>query len=231
MGQAAVPIAIGLSGLFGGLGAANSGQDRTSFAGTAVDPTDLMTEQANNLRGFGSALTKRLGEGISLPDAYVQDLPTFTGGGLPQPIGLSGRDPALKDPSRLSLPGIDLPDIFQATPRAATSKAPGTPIPPPPGVKPGPTVGDPYPTTPTYPGGAKPPAQAAQATAVSDTSVPGSIAQIGEGIAPAGAFSTARRKLGQQTAMDPSDPTNLTDNPLAASGAATLLLHVLQQGA
>ena len=55
---------------------------------------------------MGSALSDRLAQPVNLRSAYVQQPGAYSGGGLPFPIGVTAQDPALSDPSLLSLPGL-----------------------------------------------------------------------------------------------------------------------------
>ena len=67
-----------------------------------------MLHNVNSLIGrIGGAATQRAGAPVSLPSSYVQSLPVYAGGGMPMPIGATGQDPALADPSLLSLQGLD----------------------------------------------------------------------------------------------------------------------------
>ncbi len=90
-----------LQGLFGG------GQDRQSFEGTAVDPIAMLRQSHELLAQLGHGITDRATQPISLPSAYAQQPGSYTGGGLPMPIGLVAQDPALANPGLLTLPGMD----------------------------------------------------------------------------------------------------------------------------
>lgn len=93
-----------LSGLFGG----GSDQERNSFAGTAVDPIRMLSN-ANTFAGnYGKILADRAAQPITLRGSTVQQPGAYTGGGLPMPIGLVATDPALSDPSILTLAGNPL---------------------------------------------------------------------------------------------------------------------------
>lgn len=91
-----------LSSLF-----APEGQELSSFEGYGeIDPVTML-QNANALIGnAGRGIAERAATPISLPSAYVQSTPVFTGGGLPMPIGLTGSDPALVNPSLLNLQGM-----------------------------------------------------------------------------------------------------------------------------
>ena len=107
----------GLAGnLFGGGG---GGQDLSTFEGEqrgdlSLDPRDLLGYGITNTARFGQQWEDIANRGISLPGAYAKATPTFTGGGLPMPIGLMSRDPAHDNPEgHLSLPGIGGNDPWQ----------------------------------------------------------------------------------------------------------------------
>lgn len=96
-----IPLIAAAIGAGGGIGTAlltPSAQEHQSFSGTAFDPTYVNTEALNGIRG---ALTNALDRALRSPDlsnAVVGDMPTFTGGGLPMPIGVSGKPPTRLTP-------------------------------------------------------------------------------------------------------------------------------------
>ncbi len=77
-----------------------------------LTPAQILGLALSNVAEVGGALTERAGAPITLRGAQVQQPPTFTGGGLPSPIGLTGRDPALDDPDLLTQLGVTLGDPF-----------------------------------------------------------------------------------------------------------------------
>lgn len=97
------------SNIFGNLfGGGGEGQDLQTFEGErrgnlSLDPRDVMAHGITAMGRFGDSLNDILSQPVNLRSAYVQDLPSFSGGGLPMPIGVSGRDLAMSDPSLLSL--------------------------------------------------------------------------------------------------------------------------------
>ena len=99
-------------GLLGGM-FAPEGQERQSFEGTDVSPLAMM-RQSNALAGdLGKALAGRAAGGVNLPSAYAQQPGSYSGGGLPMPIGVVASDPALANPSMLSLAGLEeFRDLF-----------------------------------------------------------------------------------------------------------------------
>ena len=92
----------GLKDLFGGDEEAEWATfEDESRGGRSLDPRDLLAQgmgQAETALGEAQARAKTP---VQLRSSYVQQPPQFSGGGLPMPIGLTGADPALKDPSLL----------------------------------------------------------------------------------------------------------------------------------
>lgn len=88
---------------------APEGQEIQSFRGHgSIDPVNMLHNVNTLLGRIGNVVTDRAAQPISLGRGAIVQQPTaFTGGGLPFPIGLSGVDPALSDPSILTLPGIE----------------------------------------------------------------------------------------------------------------------------
>jgi hypothetical protein len=92
------------------------GQELQSF-GTGngdMSAPNLLREAMRNSRDVFGMASDFAREPVSLPGSYVQDLPSFAGGGMPLPIGVTGRDPfaprgrnaGSDGSSSLSLPGI-----------------------------------------------------------------------------------------------------------------------------
>lgn len=91
-----IPLIAAAIGAGGGIGTAlmtPSPQERQSFRGTDFDPIKVNSETYRAIMDSLGAATKRAGTPVELPNAVVQDLPTFTGGGMPSPIGVTGRAP------------------------------------------------------------------------------------------------------------------------------------------
>ena len=87
---------------------APEGQELSSFEGRGrVDPVSMLSQANWLINRLGQATANRAGQPISLPSSYVQQPGAFSGGGLPMPIGLVASDPALANPSLLSLPGME----------------------------------------------------------------------------------------------------------------------------
>lgn len=104
MGSAAPAIGLIGSSLISSLGAPD-GQGLQSFSDAAdsnLDPNAMYGEMRSQLNDMISPLKQRANTPVTLRSSYAQNLPVFTGGGLPMPIGIYGTDPALRDPSLLS---------------------------------------------------------------------------------------------------------------------------------
>ena len=101
-----------LAGAAGGLIGGGSDQEINSFEGTQLDPVNMGVRSSQLISGAGDVLAKRAGKGIQLRGVGVQQPGGYSGGGLPMNIGLSGSDPALKDPSMLTRPGVDFGNMF-----------------------------------------------------------------------------------------------------------------------
>lgn len=90
---------------------APEGQELRSFTGSGnTDPREMVADARSGINGMIDLMRQRIGQPVALRSAYVQQPPTFSGGGLPSPIGVSGVDPALADSSLLSIPGLDMPE-------------------------------------------------------------------------------------------------------------------------
>jgi hypothetical protein len=216
---------------------APEGQELSSFEGIEgapeIDPVNVMRQLSGILGGYGDALTDKLARGPSLPSSYVQDVPTFTGGGLPMPIGVTGRDPALSDRSLLSRPGPDLSGLFAlppsidrprpgpagGTPPESGSTTPGPGDPGNRGGTPGPGRGVPRVPTPTpgSPSGTTPaPGRGDGATpGPGDPGNRGGTPGPGRGALTSSPTSVARRPLTEPTSapMADFDPTDVA-NPM-----------------
>lgn len=87
-------IGAGLGGLFGG----GSDQGLKSFdsevySGSPIAAPNLMKKSLGNVEDIFAKMLERAEEGVDLSGAFAQAPPTFSGGGLPMPIGVTGRDP------------------------------------------------------------------------------------------------------------------------------------------
>lgn len=74
-------------------------QPRETFVGNdGVNPVDMLREALGNTTSLYNLLAARATQPVSLPDAVVQPLPTFAGGGLPFPIGVGPLPANLRRP-------------------------------------------------------------------------------------------------------------------------------------
>lgn len=75
-----------------------------SFSGSgAMDPVKLGNSTVDKLNGAYGQAQKAIGNGVHLRSSYVQSPPSFDGPDMPMPMGVTAHDPALDDPSLLSL--------------------------------------------------------------------------------------------------------------------------------
>lgn len=101
--------ALGLGGIAAQLlGALLGSNGPNPFTG-AVAPEKVLGDALNSTNAMGRVLQNHLAKGQSTPSAYVQAGPApVSVPGLPFQIGGGfGMDPALRDPSLLTRPGID----------------------------------------------------------------------------------------------------------------------------
>ena len=100
-------------GVLGGLLAPGAFQRKQAFDnkvgsnGVSVDPVETLSGATGAVKSLGGAMSEKLAKPVQLRTT-VQDLPSFSGGGLPMDIGVSGKDPANADPSMLQYPGLNL---------------------------------------------------------------------------------------------------------------------------
>lgn len=116
---AAIPAIIAAMQFLGGL--FGSDQERLSFAnqqfgGENLDPKAQLAQLLTQIRQYGNQAVDYASQPVRLRSSFVQQPPVFTGGGLPMPIGLTGVDPALADPTLLEVPGFDFSHTFNTTP-------------------------------------------------------------------------------------------------------------------
>lgn len=115
----------GIGGMFGGEGQELESFSREAWDGVNLDPRKLMATGIKQHSGLSSAVTELARKPIKLRSAYAQSPPTFAGGGMPMPIGLTGRDPALDDKSLLELEGLNIPEDWQRESFGGVSGNPG----------------------------------------------------------------------------------------------------------
>ena len=125
-------IAALVGGGMGGLGAAfGQKSDVKPFSSASNDPETLLIEALTGTRNLAGIYANRAASPISLQGAVVQQPPTFTGGGAPMPIGLTGQDPAWQDARLYSTPGVgEIPEKFLGTEVQRTVTAPWDPMDP-----------------------------------------------------------------------------------------------------
>lgn len=102
---------LGIKSMFGGGGGGGEGRTGTfegeESGGVSVDPRDLLARGVDRAETWQGMAETRANRPVQLRSSYVQQPPTFTGGGLPMPIGVSGYDPALANPSLQIGEGFD----------------------------------------------------------------------------------------------------------------------------
>ena len=101
---------LGVKDLLGLGGGGGSFQDRATFedeqwGDVNLDPGGLLARGIQQGTEAYDVAAQRANTPVQLRSSFVQQPPTFAGGGLPMPIGVSGYDPALGDPSLQTSPG------------------------------------------------------------------------------------------------------------------------------
>ena len=66
--------------------------------GQFLDPVAQMEQHVRDRAQLGGILTGKAARPVTLPGAFVQPTPWYSGGGMPFPVGLTGQDPALYAP-------------------------------------------------------------------------------------------------------------------------------------
>lgn len=98
----AIMAGLGIKGLFGGGGGGQQErqtfENETGYGGVGIDPKDLLGRGVEMGETQFGQIQNRAMTPVQLRSSYVQQPPTFTGGGMPMPIGVSGYDPALANP-------------------------------------------------------------------------------------------------------------------------------------
>ncbi len=147
---------------------APEGQKIKSFeGGDTIDPRWTTKHVQDMLRDLYPIMFNRAQAGVNVRGSEVQDLPVFSGGGLPMPIGVSGRDYALDHPDLLFRggPGGGTTERTPSPPRGPTPGPgevptypnPNPPRPPGPTTPPGPPQPPPNPIPPEPTGCTWPP--------------------------------------------------------------------------
>ena len=91
------------------------------------DPRGLLQKGSRGATQMAMGLADVAKQPISMRSSFAQALPTFTGGGLPMPIGVRAHDPALNTPGLLTGPGTDItrsPDIERIEDGTGTRRGP-----------------------------------------------------------------------------------------------------------
>ena len=101
MGAVGSALGSGAEGKLKGYGAGETAPSRQS-----IDPSLLGQVLAPIEQAIGIAMG-RMRQPVTLPGAFVQPNPMYSGGGLPMSIGTTGVDPALQQPHLMGLPGVN----------------------------------------------------------------------------------------------------------------------------
>lgn len=85
-------------------------QQLASFEGGVADPEGRLGQMYGFLESMIPGLIERAAQPVTLRGAVAQNPPTIPGAplGIPFDIGVTAEDPALSDPSLLTLPGWDV---------------------------------------------------------------------------------------------------------------------------
>jgi len=87
--------------------------DLESFSGTAgLTPVNTLARAVDATNEYARLAGEYAGRPVRLGSSFAQQPPVFTGGGLPMPIGVTGVDPAMADPSLLEGLGLDVDPQF-----------------------------------------------------------------------------------------------------------------------
>lgn len=97
-------------GMMGSSAISSATQPRPNgFRGVGISPEDILKMGLGKTNDLYGALSTAANKGVNLRSSYAQTPPSYAGGGMPMPFGVTGTDPALRDPSLLSLPGLGIP--------------------------------------------------------------------------------------------------------------------------
>ena len=102
MGAVGSALGSGAQGQLKGYGVGSAPPTRMS-----LDPTLLGQVLAPIEQVMGIA-AGRARQPVTLPGAFAQPNPMYSGGGLPMPIGTTGVDPALQQPHLMGLQGVNI---------------------------------------------------------------------------------------------------------------------------
>ena len=101
MGAVGSALGSGATGNLKGYGVGETAPSRQS-----IDPSLLGQVLAPIEQAIGIAMG-RMKQPVTLPGAFVQPNPMYSGGGLPMSIGTTGVDPALQQPHLMGLPAVN----------------------------------------------------------------------------------------------------------------------------
>jgi hypothetical protein len=111
----------GASSFFGGTEDPQQLEPYGGEPGDFLDPRRMLSQNVRDTAQWGKILGDRAAQDVSLPGAFVQPLPWYSGGGLPMTMGITGMDPALFQPQKfLSRRGVQFaqPDFRAPDPGA-----------------------------------------------------------------------------------------------------------------
>jgi hypothetical protein len=111
MGEAAVPASLMASSVLGGI-FAPEGQNLSSFESRG-QPLALAHDLRKGLGDYLQLAIEEAGKDVTV-DTTVAPLPSFTGGGLPFPIGAPALDPTRRNPERRTLGAPEFPEGFMS---------------------------------------------------------------------------------------------------------------------
>lgn len=87
----------GLQSLFAGADPAQLSA-YTDRPGQFLDPAEQLGQHLRDRAHLGGVITGKAQRPVTLPGAFAQPLPWYSGGGMPFPVGVTGQDPALFAP-------------------------------------------------------------------------------------------------------------------------------------
>lgn len=128
------PVTLGAIIMAGGAVAsrvtAPQGQQLSSFEGanSELDPHHTLAEAKHAIEQTFSAVAQHASQPVDMSDAYVQNLPSFTGGAMPMPVGVTGSwgggKPAGTVPASEQFPLTQFPGTFSSSPNDTRTGVP-----------------------------------------------------------------------------------------------------------
>lgn len=231
---------VTLSAIIGGAGRigasifAPQGQMLSSFENDpTLNPGKMLLQSDNAVNSvFGPALARAFSP-VDMSDAYVQSPPSFTGGGMPVPVGVTGSwgagKPAVASPPSSSLPSFG--PVGDNTP-----------------LDPGPNAGNPFPLNPFPTDPTNSPSPLIDANPANNANYPNP--PLTNGVGPISGYSTgslfnengsgsagsgsgpqrlAYQSPSSQSLMSPSSAGSGGGGNPQAIGAVTLLLKLAEE--